>query len=131
MTVTDEVERVAQCAQCGRTFTPARSDAKYCGASCRQAAHRARLEAAKPKVRRRPLRDLIDSSTWSLDRSTGTLQRSVSRVMETLKDDRLPKYLKKDPTDRRRLVAGLERDAATVREQLAALDALIAELREP
>ena len=29
------------CAQCGQTFTPTRSDARYCSGTCRQRAHRA------------------------------------------------------------------------------------------
>ena len=31
-----------QCEQCGKTFTPTRSDARYCSTKCRVAAHRSR-----------------------------------------------------------------------------------------
>jgi hypothetical protein len=31
------------CAQCGETFAPKRSDARFCSTRCRVAAHRARL----------------------------------------------------------------------------------------
>ena len=31
------------CAQCGRSYRPQRSDSKFCGAACRQRAHRERL----------------------------------------------------------------------------------------
>ena len=30
------------CKRCGRTFTPKRSDAKYCSEACKQAAYRTR-----------------------------------------------------------------------------------------
>lgn len=35
-------ERRTDCAECGETFTPARSDAKYCSGACRQRAYRKR-----------------------------------------------------------------------------------------
>jgi hypothetical protein len=34
------------CMRCGETFTPARSDARYCSGRCRVAAHRARVQGA-------------------------------------------------------------------------------------
>jgi hypothetical protein len=37
----DPDTRTRACARCGATFTPARSDARYCSARCRVAAHRA------------------------------------------------------------------------------------------
>ena len=33
------------CGSCGATFTPARADARYCSAACRQRAHRGRVAA--------------------------------------------------------------------------------------
>ena len=35
-----------ECEQCGRVFTPSRSDARYCGAACRVAAAKERRESA-------------------------------------------------------------------------------------
>lgn len=43
MTATKASRPVTQpCATCRRRFTPARGDARYCSAACRQRAHRAR-----------------------------------------------------------------------------------------
>lgn len=36
----------AECDQCGRVFTPSRSDARFCGAACRVAAAKDRRESA-------------------------------------------------------------------------------------
>lgn len=86
MTVTDadKAEKIATCTHCGKLFVPARSDAKFCGASCRQAAHRARLDADQPKRRRRPLPDSFRDASLDLD-------RLVRRVDRLVNDDRFPK----------------------------------------
>lgn len=78
MTVTDESERIYTCQQCGRAFTPARSDAKFCDAQCRQRAHRARLAAEKPKTPRPPLGDGFRSASLDLGKMVDRWQRLVA-----------------------------------------------------
>jgi hypothetical protein len=43
---------IAVCDRCGRHFSPRRSDTRFCGAACKQAAYRLRLEAAEEEARR-------------------------------------------------------------------------------
>ena len=40
-----EKRKNTECQQCGDTFTPDRSDAKYCSAACKQRAYRQRKKA--------------------------------------------------------------------------------------
>jgi hypothetical protein len=50
---------MTKCYNCGKTFTPARSDARTCSAACRVAVHRARGKQSTPPDQR-PTPRIID-----------------------------------------------------------------------
>ena len=129
MTVTDDVERVAQCANCGRTFTPARSDAAYCGARCRQAAYRARVEASKPKPKREPLPKTLDRAEWRVRTSVEQITKRVTDLVDVPEDDRFSRLARSGKIDTSRMARMAAEQAGRLREQAGRLDALADRLR--
>lgn len=71
------------CSQCGETFEPPRSDAKYCSATCRQRAHRARnVTAAAAQVATTPSTDVSRDT-----HSTVTADRPEAEATATIRDE--------------------------------------------
>lgn len=102
-----------KCDTCGATFTPARSDARFCSGRCRTLAYRQRRgEIAAPR-RRRPLDDGFRDAGLDLDRIIGRWQRLLA-------DDRFPRSRSKLAHRRYALVRA--RDA---------IDAMLAKWPEP
>lgn len=69
------------CNGCGKTFTAARSDARYCSARCRVAAHRDRQEPDRPRRSRPPLPD-------SFTRAKHDAARKIESMRRLTEDDR-------------------------------------------
>lgn len=76
------------CDGCGREFTAARSDARYCSGKCRTDAYRARKNPNAKPVRRRPITDIYTELVWSLE-------RSMSRLERVGRDDRFDSAVRK------------------------------------
>lgn len=72
------------CNRCGVEFDAARSDARYCSPRCRTAAHRKRLEGAKPVRPRSPLPPRLRAAEWELE-------KAITRLENLTKDDRFPR----------------------------------------
>lgn len=72
------------CDGCGKEFTPARSDARYCSGACRTRAYRERHEGRRAPRKRRPLPEAFDALLWDLTKRSESLARLTT-------DDRLPR----------------------------------------
>jgi hypothetical protein len=59
---------MATCQQCGKPFQPKRSDAKYCGSTCRGHARKARLDGGTAP--RTTIMALVDTPTGALTDAT-------------------------------------------------------------
>jgi hypothetical protein len=71
------------CDRCGAGFTPARADARYCTARCRQAAYRHRQQGDRTARRRRPLPEAWFDAAYDL-------RKAAERIDRLMADDRFP-----------------------------------------
>ena len=99
------------CNVCGRQFQAKRSDARYCGSSCRVAAHRERVNAGKPKPRRPALPPLFESKLWEVG-------RNIERLTAMTKDDRFARLKKDLAIGNRNHLTRLIEDLTVVRDAL-------------
>ena len=76
------------CDRCGRTFTAARADARYCSGKCRTDAYRERKNPNAKPVRRRSITDSYTDLVWALE-------KSVSRLERVGRDDRFAGAVRK------------------------------------
>ena len=68
------------CDRCGRTFTAARADARYCSGKCRTDAYRVRKDPNRPPVKRETDEDLNIAAADHLHNYLGALVQTHSAL---------------------------------------------------
>lgn len=63
------------CDGCGKEFTPARSDARYCSGLCRTRAYRERNQLQREPRKRRPITEAFWDQTYDLSKRVESLER--------------------------------------------------------